>query len=89
MEAKNNVIIAHELLHVFSATDKYDLHDNMPIFPSGYAQTNRDPLYPQDYAEIMGGRITLSKFEAEIPIDLSHVIVGEKTAEEINWKAIK
>jgi hypothetical protein len=85
--AQNSVIIAHELLHTVGATDKYDTVSggNLPAFPDGYAEPDKDPLLPQEYAEIMGGRIPLSQSEAEIPEGLDQVLVGAATAREINW----
>jgi hypothetical protein len=85
--AQNNVIIAHELLHTVGATDKYDTASggNLPAYPHGYAEPDKDPLLPQEYAEIMGGRIPLSQREAEIPESLDQVLVGAATAREINW----
>lgn len=82
---QNNVIIAHELLHLFGATDKYDLATNQPLYPIGYAEPDRQPLYPQQFAEIMGGRVPLSPTEAAIPRHLLGVVVGEQTAREIRW----
>ncbi len=81
---KNNVIIAHEILHTVGATDKYDA-DTLPLFPDGYAEPDRDPRHPQRYAEIMGGRVPVSASRAIIPASLHRCVVGEKTAEEINW----
>jgi hypothetical protein len=84
-EGGNNVVIAHELLHTFGATDKYDPAGNLPLFPDGYAAPRAEPLYPQSHAEIMGGRIPLSRSEAEIPRSLEQTLVGAATAREINW----
>jgi hypothetical protein len=85
--AQNNVIIAHELLHTVGATDKYDTRSgsNMPAYPDGYAEPDKDPLLPQEYAEIMGGRIPVAQAEASIPESLDQVLVGAATAREINW----
>ena len=83
-QGSNNVIIAHELLHTFGATDKYDFKNN-PIFPIGYADPKRVPLYPQERAEIMGGRIPTSQNTATIPNSLNEVVVGIGTAYEIHW----
>ncbi len=82
---QNNVIIAHELLHTVGATDKYDLVNNQPLYPHGYADPDQDPLYPQTHAEIMGGRIPLSETESEMPLSLNKTLVGPETAAEINW----
>ncbi len=82
---KNNVIILHELLHTLGATDKYDLRNNQPIFPDGYAEPNLKPTLPQRKAEIMGGRIAISKTKAKVPAGLMQTVVGAKTAREIGW----
>ena len=53
------------------------------MFPDGFAEPDRQPRFPQRYAEIMGGRIALSDDEAMIPTSLRYVIIGEQTAREI------
>jgi hypothetical protein len=83
--AENNVVIAHELLHTVGATDKYDPRTNQPAFPDGYAEPEREPRLPQAYAEIMAGRTPVSESEADMPLSLEHVLIGTKTAREINW----
>ncbi len=82
--SQNTVVMAHEILHTVGASDKYD-HNNQPIYPDGYAKPEQKPLYPQQYAEIMAGRIPLSETKAKIPAHLKFTTVGEKTAKEINW----
>ena len=79
----NNVIIAHEFLHTLGATDKYRPADGQPIGPDGLAEPHRTPLYPQEKAEIMGGRIALSDYEAVIPMNLNYAVIGPLTASEI------
>ena len=79
----NNVIIAHEFLHTLGASDKYDPATGVPHFPDGYAEPDRNPLYPQQFAEIMGGRIAMSEFEADIPQSLRYARIGPLTAQEI------
>lgn len=84
--AKQNLVItAHELLHTLNATDKYDLGSNLPLYPDGFSEPDKTPLYPQDFAELMGGRIPKNENEAEIPQSLKRTLVGEKTAREIGW----
>ncbi|MBF0192902.1 MAG: hypothetical protein HQL71_00030 [Magnetococcales bacterium] len=85
MTASNKVIVVHELLHTLGASDKYDLSNNMPLFPSGFAEPNKSPLYPQKKGEIMGGRIPISATHATIPFGLSQIDIGAATAKEINW----
>ena len=82
---RNNVVLAHELLHTVGATDKYDPGTNLPLFPDGYADPERSPLLPQGRAEIMGGRVPVSPLAAEIPASLKKVIVGPLTAQEVGW----
>jgi hypothetical protein len=82
---QNLVILSHELLHTLSASDKYDLADNLPAYPDGYAEADKSPRYPQDFAELMGGRVPISETQAEIPESLAQTLIGEKTAHEIGW----
>lgn len=79
----NNVIIAHEFLHTLGATDKYEAADGSPMFPDGYAEPERHPLWPQRFAEVMGGRIALTESDAVIPKSLAYVVIGAETAREI------
>ncbi len=85
LEGQNNVVMAHELLHTVGATDKYDMRTNLPIHPAGFAEPDKQPLYPQSKAEIMGGRIPLSQTNAEIPGNPGQTLIGAVTAAEINW----
>ena len=85
MQGSNDAVMAHELLHTLGATDKYDLRTNQPTQPDGYAEPGRDPLYPQSFAELMGGRIPESSTESTTPESLQQVIIGAKTASEIGW----
>ena len=80
----NHVVIIHELMHTLGATDKYGA-GNQPAHPEGYAEPFRNPLYPQRFAEIMGGRIPLSPQQSKMPESLAEVVVGVFTAAEINW----
>lgn len=83
--AGNTVVIAHELLHTLSATDKYDLNTNVPLLPQGYAEPYMQPLYPQKKAEIMAGKIPLSADRARMARNLDETIIGRPTSREIGW----
>ena len=85
LNGSNNVVITHELLHTLGATDKYDPDGNRPLFPDGYADPQAQPLHPQKRAEIMAGRIPISETRAETAADMKQVVIGAKTAREINW----
>jgi hypothetical protein len=79
----NHVVIAHELLHVLGASDKYAFETGDPIYPDGYADPNKQPLFPQNRAEIMAGVIPLSATGHVLPGSLEHCRIGQLTAEEI------
>lgn len=85
LEGKNNLVIAHEMLHTVGATDKYDLQSDQPLLPDGYAEPDKQPLYPQRYAELMGGKTPVSESESVMPRSLRSVLLGGKTLVEINW----
>ncbi len=82
---QNLVILAHELLHTLNATDKYDLATTLPAYPDGFSEPNKMPLYPQNFAELMGGRVPTTETKAQIPKSLKQTMVGDKTAREIGW----
>ena len=85
MNSRNQIVIAHELMHVLGASDKYSLGSNEPIYPFGYADPNQKPLFPQERCEIMGGRVPISSFESYMPRSLEQCIVGIETAREIGF----
>jgi len=85
MRRTNNVVIGHEFLHTLGATDKYDAATDAPIFPIGYGDPGQSPRYPQQFAELMAGRIALSPTEQETPESLAQCVLGPETAREIRW----
>lgn len=85
MAARNRIIIAHEILHILGATDKYDLYTGQPIAPDGLGNPAQSPLYPQEFAEIMGGRIAVSAYKWRYPASLASCLIGAGTASEIGW----
>lgn len=82
---RNAVVLSHELLHALTATDKYDLSTGQPIHPDGYAEPDKQPLYPQVFAELMGAYVPVSAHEHEMPRDLNETLIGPLTAKEIGW----
>ncbi len=79
------VTLAHELAHTLGATDKYDEGDFHSVFPEGYIEPFREPLYPQRYSELMAVDIPVGpELEVE-PRDLSQVRIGHRTAAELGW----
>lgn len=86
LTGSNNIVIAHEFLHTAGASDKYDLATDQPLFPSGYADREQQPLYPQRQAEVMAVRRALSPAQSVMPPSLKDEVVGPETALEIRWR---
>lgn len=86
MAGSNAMVATHELLHTLGATDKYDPGTNQPRFPEGYAEPERSPRLPQQFAEIMAGRVPVGEARAEIPTTLAACLIGDATAAEIGWR---
>jgi hypothetical protein len=87
MHGSNQMVIAHEMLHTLGASDKYDLATGLPLHPHGLADPGRKPVFPQEAAELMAGRIALGPAEAATPHSLDQVTIGPETAYEIGWTA--
>ncbi len=85
MTARNRIVIAHELMHILGASDKYELQTGQPIAPAGLANPAQSPLYPQKAAEIMGARIAMSANHWRRPASLKQCVVGTTTAAEVAW----
>ena len=83
---QNKVVLTHELLHAFGASDKYDLATGQPMYPAGYAYPNQQPLFPQAKAELMAGHIPTSQTQSKMPESIDETLVNEITAIEIGWK---
>ena len=85
MAARNRIVIAHELLHVLGAGDKYYPDTGQPMAPDGLANPAQSPLYPQDHAEIMAGRVAISTNNWRHPASLRFCVIGTQSAIEIGW----
>ncbi|UXH78657.1 hypothetical protein [Roseateles amylovorans] len=84
-QGPNQVVIAHETLHTFGASDKYDPYTLQPIAPDGYADPYQSPLLPQDRAELMAGRVPTKPAASRIPNGMKETVIGSMTASEIGW----
>jgi hypothetical protein len=78
------IVAAHELLHTVGATDHYG-PDGRALVPSGLAEPDKVPLYPQRAVEIMARNRPLSSTDEARPTSLDELRVGETTASEIGW----
>jgi hypothetical protein len=77
-------VVAHELFHLLGADDRYG-PDGNAIIPDGLGDPDREPLYPQDGAEIMARGRVLRPGHEEPPGELNELRVGAATAREIGW----
>ena len=84
---QNQIMILHELLHAFGASDKYDLLTGEPIYPHGYAAPEQRPLYPQQKAELMAVRIPASTQSSKMAQNLKSTVIQMRTAQELGWIA--
>jgi hypothetical protein len=78
------IVAAHELLHTVGAHDHYG-PDGLSLVPSGLAEPERVPLYPQRFVEVMARNRPISATEEVRPIALEELAVGAATAREIGW----
>lgn len=81
----HNVVLMHELLHIFGASDKYNLSTGEPFYPEGYVSPNANPRWPQTHAAIMGRAKAISQTEFQVAERLGHTRITELTAKEIGW----
>lgn len=77
-------VITHELLHLLGASDRY-APDGTALLPEGLGDPEREPLYPQDSAEVMARGRVLEPGREVPPSDLAELRVGPQTAAEIGW----
>jgi hypothetical protein len=78
-------VAAHELMHTLGASDKYDA-EGRAVFPGGFAEPEKLPLYPQPGAEIMARNLPLAPRCERPPNTLDELFVGDATAREIGWR---
>jgi hypothetical protein len=78
-------VATHELLHTLGASDKYDAQGRA-VFPGGFAQPDKLPLFPQAGAEIMARNVPLAGGSERPPNTLSELFVGDLTARELGWR---
>jgi hypothetical protein len=77
-------VAAHELFHTLGASDKYD-SSGRTLVPTGLAEPDLNPLFPQRFAEIMARNRPVSPEEEDPPVSLEELAVGPTTALEIGW----
>lgn len=78
-------VLAHELCHALGASDKYG--ESGSVFPEGFAEPDKHPLYPQKKAEIMAMGRPVGPGREKSVEDLRDCVVGGATAREMGWLA--
>jgi hypothetical protein len=79
-------VITHELFHTLGASDKYDANGRA-LIPDGLVETERMPLYPQRYAEVMTRNLVVAAGAERPPDSLAELGVGALTARELGWSS--
>jgi len=80
-------VAAHELFHTLGATDRYG-PDGRTSIPDGLAEPDKQPLYPQRYAELMARNRPLDADREVPPASLDELRIGAKTAAEVGWSHV-
>jgi hypothetical protein len=75
--------VAHELFHLFGASDKY--RGEQSVFPQGYVEPWKVPRLPQTLAEVMAQGIPLDGGKERTLDRFEDMRVGVETAWEIGW----
>jgi serine/threonine protein kinase len=77
--------LAREVAHLHGATDKENPVSGGARIPEGLGQPERNPRFPQKYADLMGYHLMVSPFEAEIPLEWGEIVINPYTAAEMGW----
>ncbi len=84
MVEQDIMIVLHEFFHLLNAKDHYN-RQGLPKIPQGLADPYKEPLYPQDYADVMAGRVAINENEAREIVGLSELRANIYTAHEVGW----
>jgi hypothetical protein len=78
-------VVTHELMHTLGAEDTYDVTGRVRV-PEGLVEPDREPRYPQRFAEVMSRGRPVSLGVEVLPETLDELGVGDVTARAIGWK---
>ncbi|MBX3219183.1 MAG: hypothetical protein KF795_01610 [Labilithrix sp.] len=78
-------VVTHELMHTLGAEDSYDA-TGRALVPAGLVEPDRQPRYPQRFAEAMARNRPLSPTDEVPPETLDELGVGDVTARAIGWR---
>ncbi len=77
--------VAHELAHTLGAQDFYNPRTYLAMHPEGFVEPFADPLYPQEFAELMAGDIPIGPSSEREAQSLDDVRIGYATARDLGW----
>lgn len=83
--AYGQLTVAHELGHIFGAEDLYNPSTYLATLPLGLAEPNRQPTFPQRFAEVMAADRPLSPTQEQEVQSLDEVRVGYHSAALMGW----
>jgi serine/threonine-protein kinase len=81
----NLLNIAREIAFVYGAKETRDSATRLPLNPEGLANPLKQPLYPQDHAELMAYDRAVSPLLKEAVSDFTRVKIGPHTAHQLGW----
>lgn len=76
--------VMHEIAHKFGADDSYN--GFACIYPEGYFEPNKFPLYPQEKACLMCSHVPISENGGGVPMLLDEYVICDSEAKLIGWK---
>jgi serine/threonine protein kinase len=79
------VKIAREISRLHGAQDRIEPGTLLPKVPSGLAAPQKNPLLPQERAELMGRWILLDSLQKREVNSLDEMLIGAETAKELGW----
>lgn len=79
------VTVAHELAHVLGAEDAFQEGNYLARWPEGFVEPDREPRFPQRYAEVMAVDVPLGPALEEEVRSIDQVRVGYRTAAAMGW----
>ena len=85
--AYGTLTVAHELAHTLGAKDYYSPRTSLAVHPEGFVEPFINPLYPQEFAELMAGDIPVGPSSEREVTSLDDVRIGYATARDLGWIA--
>lgn len=78
--------VIHEMGHTFGAYDTYQPGSWPCVYPEGFPEPAKTPLYPQSKACLMCKSVMLAEKATRGPTDFNEIITCEAEAKRFGWK---